>query len=94
MIYANNLEVNYEVVKPEELSPKERAQSIVVSFLERTPDYIIQDNKDAAGISIEHAKATVEIILHLPLIGSGRMQPENLSDLKYWKDVLSELEKM
>ena len=83
---ANNLEVNYEVV-PEELSPKERAEKIFNVFWD-TSAFLYRST------CLEFSKFHVNSILHLPLIGSGRMQPENLSDLKYWKDVLSELEKM
>lgn len=89
MIYeANNLEVNYEVVKPEERTPQEMAEHLAVFFYSRVKDLM------STRSAIEIAKLHVEKTIRLPLIGSGRMQPENLSDLKYWKDVLSELEKM
>lgn len=91
MSQTNECNVTYELVKPEELNPKERAQQIYKEYhaIIETPSNLLRKQR-----SKQSAIARVQMILTLPLIGTGRMQPESFEDLKYWKEVLNELEKM
>lgn len=95
MSQTNECNVTYELVKPEELNPKERAESLVKLFFTTLQQAC---DADLHGRRLEKAKyfamVHVQQILTLPLIGTGRMQPESFEDLKYWKEVLNELEKM
>lgn len=96
----NECNVTYELVKPEELNPKERAWKMLNKYYH---EIFFDDTEETEKIAHEPviyniskrlAKKEIEQILNLPLIGTGRMQPESFEDLKYWKEVLNELEKM
>lgn len=95
MSQTNECNVTYELVKPEELNPKERAESLVKLFFTTLQQAC---DADLHGRRLEQAKYFAMVHLHqiirLPLIGTGRMQPESFEDLKYWKEVLNELEKI
>ncbi|CRH24879.1 hypothetical protein M2T28_14595 [Elizabethkingia miricola] len=73
------------------MEAKDKAIDLKVKFLEIIPDSTIKCNKEAEGIAILNAIICVEEILNLC---KKEFDTSIYSPADYWKEVITELEKM